>query len=246
MTTIKRPLNCVDDRTVRWSLIFLWRENYMDDVAKWILYEDDMLLVLRKPAGIAVESAKVTEKDLISMLRIYTGNHVFMVHRLDQVVEGVIAFAKTRQAAAALSGQLNNGVMKKRYTARICGKVRDEAGVLTDCLVRDKRQNMSKVGKATDPGAVKAELRYRRLSDEELEIELVTGRHHQIRAQLSHAGMPIAGDRKYGAVPEPGRQARGAIDLCASELTLRHPVSGELMSFKAVPSWHRQQPSSVH
>ena len=143
MITIKRPLNCVDDRTVRWSLIFLWRENYMDDVAKWILYEDDMLLVLRKPAGIAVESAKVTEKDLISMLRIYTGNHVFMVHRLDQVVEGVIVFTKTRQAAAVLSGQLNNGVMKKRYTARICGKVRDEAGVLTDCLVRDKRQNMS-------------------------------------------------------------------------------------------------------
>ena len=86
----------------------------MDDVAKWILYEDDMLLVLRKPAGIAVESAKVTEKDLISMLRIYTGNHVFMVHRLDQVVEGVIVFAKTRQAAAALSGQLNNGVVKSR------------------------------------------------------------------------------------------------------------------------------------
>ena len=115
---------------------FLWRENYMDDVAKWILYEDDMLLVLRKPAGIAVESAKVTEKDLISMLRLYTDNHVFMVHRLDQVVEGVIAFAKTRQAAATLSGQLNNGVMKKKYTARICGIVRDDAGVLTDYLVR--------------------------------------------------------------------------------------------------------------
>ena len=172
------------------------------------------------------------------MLRLYTDNHVFMVHRLDQVVEGVIAFAKTRQAAATLSGQLNNGVMKKKYTARICGKVRDDAGVLTDYLVRDRRQNMSKVGKASDPGAVKAELRYRRLSDEELEIELVTGRHHQIRAQLSYAGMPIAGDRKYGAVPESGRQARGSIDLCASELTLRHPGTGERMSFKADPSWH--------
>ena len=209
----------------------------MDDVAKWIIYEDDMLLVLRKPAGIAVESAKVTEKDLISLLRIYTGNQVFMVHRLDQVVEGIIAFAKTKQAAAALSGQLNNGVMKKRYTARICGKVRDDSGVLTDYLVRDRKQNMSKVGKASDPGAVKAELRYRRLSDEELEIELVTGRHHQIRAQLSHAGMPIAGDRKYGAVPESRRAARGSIDLCASELTLRHPGTGELMTFKAIPSW---------
>lgn len=209
----------------------------MDNIAKWILYEDDMLLVLRKPAGIAVESAKVTEKDLISMLRLYTDNHVFMVHRLDQVVEGVIAFAKTKQAAAALSGQLNNGEMKKRYTARICGKVRDDSGVLTDYLVRDRKQNMSKVGKASDPGAVKAELRYRRLSDEELEIELVTGRHHQIRAQLSHAGMPIAGDRKYGAVPESRRAARGSIDLCASELTLRHPGTGELMTFKTIPSW---------
>lgn len=200
------------------------------DIKAMILYEDKSLIVLHKPAGMAVESARVTQPDLVSLLRAYLRAEVYPVHRLDQVVEGAVVFAKTKSAAAQLSRQVQDGSMRKIYRARVCGKVPAESGTLSDELIRDKGSNLTRVVPAgTDPRAKKAVLRYRRLSDNEVEIELVTGRFHQIRAQLAHAGMPVEGDVKYGA-PADTRQ-RGKIALVASELTFRHPVTGRQMTF---------------
>ncbi len=217
------------------------------------IYEDDALLILRKPWGIAVESARVTEADLVSRIRAERGAEPFVVHRLDQVVEGLVAFALTKKAAAALTEQIRSGTWQKRYVALVCGEIPGESGELIDYLVRDGRRNLSFPAAPTDPRAKRAVLRYRRLEGQLLGIELVTGRHHQIRVQLSHAGMPIAGDFKYGAPPaaqlrgaEAQKEAaasmplpRGAIALCATGLAFLHPLTGKPVSFRTDPSFTR-------
>ena len=215
------------------------------EIQDYILYEDDQILVLDKPAGIAVESASVTQPDLISMLQNRSREEgkmrppasYYIVHRLDQVVGGVIVFAKTAGAAAALSKQLTDGTMKKIYRAKVCGPIPEENGELRDFLLKDGKNNISRVVTAPrqgslPKGAKEAVLRYKKLSEDTLEIELLTGRHHQIRAQLSHAGMPIAGDRKYGApAGSSGGLSRGSIALWAVQLTFVHPMTGGVMTF---------------
>ena len=214
-----------------------------------ICYEDSEIIVVEKPAGVAVESAHVTEKDLYSSLRSYLAeksggsrdhrpgaesDEIHIVHRLDQVVAGLLVFAKTKEAAAALSKQLTDGTMKKMYRARVCGTIPAKNGELTDYLVKDGRNNMSHAASPGTKGAKKAVLRYRQTAEDELEIDLVTGRHHQIRVQLAHAGMPIAGDVKYGAPEKTGGEdnpGRGRIALTASRLSFRHPSTGRIMTF---------------
>lgn len=186
-----------------------------------ILYEDAQLLVCYKEAGLPVQSARVGTKDLESILKQYlreqnedtaghTEPYLGTVHRLDQPVEGVMAFAKTPQAAKLLSAQLTDGRMKKTYRAVTRMNERQPAGAsaeLQDYLLKDGRANLSKVVPEGTKGAKLAKLEYTVLGEAALEdgiralleIHLLTGRHHQIRVQLSHAGMPICGDRKYGA-----------------------------------------------
>ncbi len=205
-----------------------------------IVYEDRDVVVVRKPAGLASESARVTEADLYSILRARYGE-IFLVHRLDQPVEGLMAAARTGSAAAALGAQLADGRMRKRYLARVSGRIPPEGGTLTDYLVRDGQTNTSRVVPAGAAGASggrrradtpkKAVLTFRRAAGRMLEVELATGRHHQIRVQLSHAGMPIDGDRKYG-----GQEAE-RLCLCAAELSFCHPVTGKRMEFRTEPSF---------
>ena len=124
--------------------------------------------------------------------------------------------------------------MKKMYRARVCGTIPAKNGELTDYLVKDGRNNMSHAASPGTKGAKKAVLRYRQTAEDELEIDLVTGRHHQIRVQLAHAGMPIAGDVKYGAPEKTGGEdnpGRGRIALTASRLSFRHPSTGRIMTF---------------
>lgn len=207
--------------------------------AECIIYEDKSIIVIRKEAGLAVESARVTEPDLISLLKVYLGGPVFMVHRLDQVVEGLVVFAKTRAAAAKLSEELTRGEMKKKYIALVSGVIPADEGTLTDYLIKDGRTNRSRVAGMEERGAKKAVLKYKKVRDNEVGIELLTGRHHQIRVQLSHAGMPIRGDVKYGAPAREnsGARARKGIDLCAAELSFIHPVSGERVTYVTEPGW---------
>lgn len=207
-----------------------------------ILYEDRHLLVCRKPAGIPVQSARVGEKDMVSILRNYRNErehntYIGLVHRLDQPVEGVMVFAKTKEAAADLSRQVTDGRMKKQYLAVVCGKPARKEGHLVDDLLKDGRTNTSSIVKEGTKGAKRAELTYVIRGEADgyalAEIQLLTGRHHQIRVQMAGAGMPLAGDRKYHA--GPGAEAAKYVALAAHRLTFTHPAKKKPMSFEAKP-----------
>ena len=204
------------------------------NIADYILYEDREILVVNKPAGIAAQSARVTEPDLASLLRTYTGREVYIVHRLDQAVSGIVVFARTKKAAASLSGAFQRGDTEKVYVARVSGCICKDRDTLTDWLLKDGRTNTSRVVPEGTQGAKKAVLEYERAGEQELRIRLMTGRHHQIRVQLSHAGMPILGDRKYGGEACYGR---GRIALCAERLSFTHPGTGEKMTFDIEPDF---------
>lgn len=195
-----------------------------------IIYEDKHILVVYKPAGIAVQVAKSMEMDVVSELKNYLkSSYVGLVHRLDQPVEGILVFAKTSPAAAALSRQTTDGTMEKEYLAAVlASKKIQEKAVLTDYLLKDGKTNTSKVVDASIKSAKKAVLSYEVqqiislkeiieksglqnsteaeiLSEAEtkkialLRIKLETGRHHQIRVQLANANLPLMGDLKYGS-----------------------------------------------
>lgn len=208
-----------------------------------ILDEDNTVIVIRKPAGIAVQSGRLSEEDCVSILKNYLSNgkgepYIGVIHRLDQPVEGILAFAKTKAAAAYLSRQNKDFSMGKRYLAEVCGVPEKQDGTLSDWLVRDARTNTSRVVPSGNADAKRAELDYRVVQKYErsalLEIHLKTGRHHQIRVQLSNFGHPLIGDRKYGAAE---RGSSGALKLCAYKLTFLHPADGRERGYQIKPSW---------
>ena len=213
-----------------------------EDIRRRILFEDDHIIVIDKPAGLAVESASYTSPDLKSILRTYLGGRdIFVVHRLDQPVGGILVFGKTSAAAAALSAQLAGG-MEKIYTARVSGEIPADRGTLENEISFDKKSGRAVVrdveegaGRGSPRGAAawkRAKLSYEKKSDHELEIRLYTGRRHQIRAQLAHAGMPILGDVRYGGEPCDGSEG---ICLWASSLSFDHPADGRRMTFETDP-----------
>ena len=201
-----------------------------------IIYEDSEIIVVEKRPGTPVQAKSVTANDLESMLRVYSAGRfpIYVVHRLDQWVGGVIVFAKTKKAAADLSAQLTDGRMTKIYHARVNGVIKEESGELVDYLIKDAKNNRAVVIKKGEPipkGAKEARLTFARIGDDELEIKLGTGRFHQIRAQLASAGMPVKGDRKYGA--NDTRGGNGPLQLYACRLSFVHPKTGKRMEFEA-------------
>lgn len=215
-----------------------------------IIYEDKELLVVRKPAGLATQTARVGQADVVSELKnYYQGSYLGIVHRLDQPVEGLLVFARTRGAAAALSGQLARGTLNKQYYAVTCGQPVSVQGVLVDYLYKDTQGTARAVVVKEQeqfrfPDAKKAVLQYRLLQYAEdtdlslLEIHIDTGRFHQIRAQMSHAGMALLGDVKYGddAVRKRGRELGiSQVSLCAYAIVFQHPVKKKEMCFQIKP-----------
>lgn len=220
-----------------------------------IVYEDEAVLVIRKPAGLATESAGIGQKDVVSELKNYVAKknpgkmpYLGIVHRLDQPVEGLLVFAKTKKAAENLTAQLGKGTLKKEYLAVVCGKVPENTGRLVDYLI--KVNGMAVVKDAADaqikdaayPQAKKAVLTYTKKAETEkftlLAVQIETGRFHQIRAQLSHAGFPILGDEKYSSEEskELSREKKIRFTaLCAASLSFRHPVTGKTMAFTQTP-----------
>lgn len=212
-----------------------------------IVYEDEAVLVIRKPAGLATESAGIGQKDVVSELKNYVAKknpgkmpYLGIVHRLDQPVEGLLVFAKTKKAAENLTAQLGKGMLKKEYLAVVCGKVPENTGRLVDYLI--KVNGMAVVKDAADAQAKKAVLTYTKKAETEkftlLAVQIETGRFHQIRAQLSHAGFPILGDEKYGSEEskELSREKKIRFTaLCAASLSFRHPVTGKFMAFTQTP-----------
>ncbi|MBS6193994.1 MAG: RluA family pseudouridine synthase [Clostridiales bacterium] len=204
-----------------------------------ILYEDNQILVCRKHAGMAVQSAGIGQMDMESALRNYLkGGFVGIVQRLDQPVEGVLVFGKTAQATGILNRQHQNGKMKKTYLAAFTGKPEAEEGVLEDHLLKDSRTNTSRIVKSETPGCRRAVLSYKILNWKDsvglAEIVLQTGRHHQIRVQMAGHGMPLWGDGKYNSRISDEEKGR-SIGLCAGRLEFEHPKTGKKLQFQIEP-----------
>lgn len=223
-----------------------------------IVYEDQDILVCHKPAGLATQSAGVLEPDVVSELKKHLcGGYLGIIHRLDQPVEGLLVFARNKQTAAELSRQLTKGILRKRYCALVYGRPCGESGRLEHYL--RKEGSLARVVSMQDPEARRAVLQYRvRQSAGDgnretpdgrdrdggnhtcLDITIETGRFHQIRCQLSHQGMPILGDRKYGteeSLEESRRMGIRHVALCACGIRLLHPATGQEISHEIVPAW---------
>lgn len=216
-----------------------------------ILHEDEDIIVCVKPYGMPVQGDRSHDTDVLSYLK----NHVFeneeleeepylaMVHRLDRPVGGVMVFAKNQRAAAKLSDQMQDGNMVKFYQAVLTGELPQESGVLEDYLVKDGKTNTSKVVKKGTKGAKKARLAYEVLDVLETDagilsyvlVELITGRHHQIRVQMASRGCGIYGDTKYNPQFAKVKKKYQQIALFATRLEFTHPATGEHMVFKCEP-----------
>lgn len=216
-----------------------------------ILHEDADIIVCVKPYGMPAQGDKSRDTDLLSYLK----NHIFeeeeleeepylaMVHRLDRPVGGIMVFAKNQRAAARLSDQVQGGTMVKFYQAILTGELPDECGVLEDYLVKDGKTNTSKIVKKGTKGAKRAQLEYEVLDVFETDqgvlsyvlIDLITGRHHQIRVQMAGRGAGIYGDTKYNPLFAKTKKKYQQIALFATRLEFEHPVTGEHMIFKCEP-----------
>ena len=210
-----------------------------------VIYEDNHIIVVEKPVNIPSQGDKTGDVDMLTIIKEYLkekynkpGNvYLGLIHRLDRPVGGVMVFAKTSKAAARLSEQVRDKVFKKKYLVIANGKFDKETGVLSDYLLKNERKNMSRVVSEGTKNSKYAELDYEILKyDAELnlsvlKINLHTGRHHQIRVQLSSRNHSIYGDQKYG-----GRGHGKQICLWAYELTINHPITKEEMTFKSIPN----------
>ena len=209
-----------------------------------ILYEDNHIIVVEKKPNIPSQSDKTGDIDMLTLVKNYIkekynkpGNvYIGLVHRLDRPVGGIMIFARTSKSASRLSNQVREKIFKKKYLAVVDGKFEKDQGTLEDYLYKDERHNMSKVVKKEKKNAKLAKLDYKVLKYNPVkdlslvEVNLHTGRHHQIRVQLSNFGHSIFGDQKYGTRGK-GKQ----IALWAYELTIVHPVTKEEMIFKDYP-----------
>lgn len=208
-----------------------------------VLYEDNHIIIVNKESGEIVQGDKTGDVPLSDIVKAWIkekhqkpGN-VFLgvVHRLDRPVGGVVVFAKTSKALARLNAMFaKHDEVHKTYWALTKNCPQQPEGTLTHWLVRNEKQNKSYAYDAERPNSKKAVLRYRVINHTDrynlVEVELLTGRHHQIRCQLSKIGCPIKGDLKYGAERS---NPDGSISLLARKVEFVHPVSKEKISVTA-------------
>ena len=209
-----------------------------------IIYEDNHIIVVEKMPNIPSQGDKTGDTDMLTIIKEYLkekynkpGNvYLGLIHRLDRPVGGVMVFAKTSKAAARLSEQVRNKELKKKYLVIVNGKLDKERDILEDYLLKNERNNLSKVVKEGTKNSKFASLDYEVIKYNEetnlsvLKINLHTGRHHQIRVQLSSRNHSIYGDQKYGT------RGRGKqIALWAYSLTIKHPITKKEMTFEDYP-----------
>ena len=217
-----------------------------EDIASRILYEDNHVLVINKKVGEIVQGDKTGDEALSETLKRFIAQrdgkpgHVFMgvPHRLDRPVSGVALFAKTSKCLERMNEAFRSGAVHKFYWALTCAAPKHEEGELKHYLVRNEKQNKSYASLQEKPGSKEARLKYTLLKSFDryhlVEVERLTGRHHQIRCQLSAIGCCIKGDLKYGA---PRSNKDGGICLHARSISFTHPTRKEEISVTAPVSW---------
>ena len=226
-----------------------------------IIYEDNHIIIVHKPAGLATQTSHIGQQDVASELKNYLAKigqsvdgkrtseqpYLGIIHRLDQPVEGLLVFAKTKEAAAKLTKQLSAGTLNKQYYAVICGKPSEISGRLVDYLA--KEGNSGRIGQPEEAEAKQAILQYRITKEINQDCSLAdiyieTGRFHQIRLQMSHAGCPILGDLKYGSQESIELSRKYGIKnvaLYAYSIQLQHPITGKKLEFSFQPEFQYLQ-----
>jgi 23S rRNA pseudouridine1911/1915/1917 synthase len=202
----------------------------MKRISELVLYKDHHLIALNKPAGLPVQEDKTGDPSAHRMAMAYAHRDLYLVHRLDRRVSGVVVFAKTKEAAALMSRQWEENKVKKIYLGIVPTADIPAAGQLKHYLTYDNKLNITYTSDEPKAGADEALLHYQVLQQFDnfmlLRIDLITGRKHQIRAQLSALGVPIRGDIKYGS---KRTNPDGTIDLHAYKLQFQHPSKQEYM-----------------
>ena len=211
-----------------------------------VIYEDNHIIVVIKEPNIPSQADKTGDIDMLKLVKNYVKEkynkpgeaYIGLVHRLDRPVGGIMVFARTSKSASRLSEQIRNKTFKKKYLAVVDGKFDNKKGTLTDYLYKDERNNISKVVSETKKNSKRAELDYEVLNyDAKRDLSLVkiylhTGRHHQIRVQMAHAGHSLFGDQKYGTRGK-GKQIR----LWAYEIEFEHQIKKKVLKFNDYPDW---------
>lgn len=209
-----------------------------------VIFEDNHIIVAEKQPNIPSQGDKTNDIDMLTIIKEYIkekynkpGNvYLGLIHRLDRPVGGVMVFAKTSKAAARLSEQVRGKTFRKQYVVVVDGKFEKSKGIMKDYLLKNERNNLSKVVPENTKNSKYAELEYEVIRYREdinlsaVKVDLHTGRHHQIRVQFSSRGHSIYGDQKYGTRGK-GKQ----IALWAYSLTIKHPITKEEMTFEAMP-----------
>ena len=209
-----------------------------------VIYSDKSIAIVEKPAGVPSQPDKTGSEDLLTAMEKRFG-YAGLVHRLDRPVGGLMVFALDKRAEAALSKQMSGEGFKKNYFAVCCGVPKQESGEMRDWLVKNQRLNISSVSNKGNKNAKEAVLKYsliKTLDDGEfgrlslLDIRLITGRHHQIRVQTAHAGIPLWGDTKYNPA-----FARGYYNinlaLYSRRLEFIHPDTKKTVVFEKNPDF---------
>ena len=207
-----------------------------------VIYEDNHIIIVNKSSGEIVQGDKTGDTPLVETVRAYIKDkynkpgNVFcgLTHRLDRPVSGVVIFAKTSKALERINNMLKSHEIKKTYWAIVKNPPKNNEGTLVNYLVRNEKQNKSYAYNTEKTNSKRAELNYKVIGKSDnytlLEVNLITGRHHQIRCQLAAMGCPIKGDLKYGF----DRSNRdGSISLHARSVEFTHPVSKELIHVEA-------------
>ena len=207
-----------------------------------VLYEDNHIIVVLKPQNVPTQEDDSKDKDMLNMVKDYIkekyqkpGNvYVGLVHRLDRPTGGVMVFAKTSKAASRLSEQIKNGDMSKKYLAVVDGVPKVNGGKLVNYLLKNEKTNTVSAVPQLTQGAKYAELVYKVLDSENnpslVDIDLHTGRSHQIRVQFKYIGCPVFGDAKYGK-----KSSNNKLALWSYYLKFEHPVTKNSMVFKVYP-----------
>ncbi len=209
-----------------------------------VLYEDNQVIVVVKPQNVPSQADESGDLDLLSMVKAYVKEKynkpgeafIGLVHRLDRPTGGIMVFARNSKSASRLSAELVSHEMKKTYYAVCHGVPQIKSGSLINYLKKDEKENIVKIVPQAEQGVKKAELTYKVLqnSDTEslIEVNILTGRSHQIRVQFAGIGCPLVGDNKYG---KDKTRASKNLGLWAGRLEFTHPVSKQKMVFVASP-----------